>query len=109
MNNLVNTFEIPYYAVIFASERTEGDNGYNEMASKMVALANEQKGFLGLESSRDSNLGITISYWKTLEDITAWKNHTAHQVAQKLGKEEWYSQFSLRICKVERDYLFKSK
>lgn len=29
MNNLADTFPIPYYAVIFTSERTEGDNGYN--------------------------------------------------------------------------------
>lgn len=32
----------PYYAVIFSSHRTEGDNGYSEMAEKMVLLASRQ-------------------------------------------------------------------
>ncbi|CAM2871220.1 hypothetical protein PASE110613_05245 [Paenibacillus sediminis] len=53
----------PYYAVIFSSQRTEGDHGYEEMADEMVKLASEQAGFLGVESSRDENgFGITISY-----------------------------------------------
>jgi hypothetical protein len=29
----------PYYAVIFSSVRTEGDNGYSEMSEKMLELA----------------------------------------------------------------------
>lgn len=107
MSHLANTYKLPYYAVVFASERTEGDNGYGVMAAKMVELASKQEGYLGIESARDSNLGITVSYWKTLEDIAAWKAHAAHQVAQERGKKEWYSRFTVRVCKVERDYSFE--
>ncbi len=106
MNNVQSTYPMPYYAVIFSSERTEGDRGYNAMAAKMVELAQKQNGFLGMESARDNALGITISYWQTLEDIAAWKNNAAHQIAQKRGKSECYSKFTLRVCKVERDYTF---
>ncbi|WPK11044.1 antibiotic biosynthesis monooxygenase [Lysinibacillus louembei] len=107
MSHLANTYELPYYAVIFASERTEGDQGYHVMATKMAQLASKQKGYLGVESARDAHLGITVSYWQTLEDIAAWKANAAHQVAQERGKKEWYSRFALRVCKVERDYLFE--
>lgn len=107
MSHLANTFKIPYYAVIFASERTEGDNGHRVMASKMAELASQQKGYLGAESARGDDLGITVSYWETLEDIAAWKDHAAHQIAQERGKKEWYSRFALRVCKVERDYVFE--
>lgn len=107
MSNVVNTYKLPYYAVVFTSERTESDNGYDVMAAKMVELVGKQKGFLGAESARDSDLGITVSYWETLEDIVAWKANAAHQIAQERGKKEWYSRFSLRVCKVERDYLFE--
>ena len=100
-------FKLPYYAVIFASKRTEGDHGYNAMANKMVELASKQNGYLGIESARDSELGITVSYWKTLEDISDWKANAAHQIAQERGKQEWYHQFTLRVCKVERDYFFE--
>lgn len=58
--------EPPYFAVIFASQRTEGDKGYRVMVKKMVELASKQKRFLGVESARDKDLGITVSYWDSL-------------------------------------------
>lgn len=94
-----------YYAVIFTSQRTEGDNGYEAMAEKMVQMASEQPGFLGVESVRDgSGAGITVSYWENLEAISNWKKNEAHRIAQERGKQEWYQQYKTRICKVEREY-----
>ncbi len=93
----------PYYAVIFTSLRTAGDNGYGETAARMVELAARQPGFLGIESAREG-LGITVSYWESLEAIAAWKRNAEHLVAQRRGREEWYSGFALRVCKVERAY-----
>lgn len=107
MSGMAKTPEPPYYAVIFASQRTEGDNGYGKMADKMVELASQQKGFLGLESARDERLGITVSYWDSLESIKAWKENSAHKAAQDKGKSEWYKNFSLRICRVERHNFFE--
>ena len=89
--------------VIFTSLRTPGDNGYSDMANKMVQLATEQPGFLGIESAREG-LGITVSYWLDLESIKQWKANAEHLVAQKRGREQWYSSFKTRIAKVERDY-----
>ena len=98
------TCKPPYYAVIFTSLRTDKDfSGYDAMAVKMAELAAQQPGFLGMESVRDG-LGITVSYWESLEDIAAWKRNAEHRVAQKLGNEAWYAAFRVRICKVERDY-----
>jgi heme-degrading monooxygenase HmoA len=93
----------PYYAVIFTSTRTEGDHGYGAMAERMVALAAQQPGFLGAESARNE-VGITVSYWKDLESIRAWKANAEHLEAQRLGHAQWYSAFTTRIAKVERDY-----
>ncbi|NJO91291.1 MAG: antibiotic biosynthesis monooxygenase [Chloroflexia bacterium] len=96
----------PYYAVIFSSIRTEGDNGYNEMADKMVELAKQQEGFLGVESARNE-LGITVSYWTDLESIKKWKENAEHLIAQEKGRGKWYKTFKTRIAKVERDYDFE--
>ena len=93
----------PYYAVIFTSLVTADNQGYADMADKMVVLATQQPGFLGFESARDE-LGITVSYWADLTSITNWKQHAEHLVAQKLGRERWYSAFKTRIALVERDY-----
>ena len=105
MSDIAQTPQPPYYAVIFTSERTEGDNGYAEMAEEMVKLASVQSGFLGMENARDE-MGITISYWESLEAIQKWKQNERHLIAQKQGQSEWYRRYKTRICKVDRDYEF---
>lgn len=95
----------PYYAVIFTSIRTEIEEGYSEMASKMEDLARQQEGFLGVESAR-SDIGITVSYWKNLESITKWKQNLDHLDAQKKGVSKWYEKYTVRIALVETEYSF---
>jgi heme-degrading monooxygenase HmoA len=100
-----NTPQPPYYAVIFTSLRTDGDRGYGHMAEKMASLAAQQPGYLGMETARSpEGLGITVSYWKTLEDIARWKADAEHLIAQQTGKSTWYQDYRIRIAKVERDY-----
>ena len=95
----------PYYAVIFTATQTQSLRGYNETASLMEALASKQPGYLGMDHAR-SEIGITISYWESLEAIAAWKAQKDHQLAQHKGKSQWYSSYTIRICKVEREYHF---
>ena len=103
MSEIANTPKPPYYAVIFTSHRTDGDNGYGEIAARMAELAAQQPGYLGMESAREG-LGITVSYWESLEAIRNWKQNAEHQEAQRLGHQQWYSSFRVRIAKVEREY-----
>ncbi|MFC5623416.1 antibiotic biosynthesis monooxygenase family protein [Algoriphagus winogradskyi] len=95
----------PYYAVIFSNIRTEIEDGYEETAAEMLRLAEAQIGYLGHESVRDG-LGITVSYWSNLDAIRNWKQQTDHLLAQRMGREKWYSAYKTRICLVERDYDF---
>lgn len=106
MCEISKTAETDYYAVIFTSVRTAGDNGYAEMAQKMDELAKEQPGYLGIESARE-DLGITVSYWKDLESIRRWHENAEHRLAQMKGYEIWYQSFKVRICKVEKEYGFE--
>jgi len=104
-DGLAKTPGPPYYAVIFSSRRTTVDEGYGAVADRMVELAARQSGFLGVESARGADgLGITVSYWATLEDIAAWKAQGEHRIAQSMGKQKWYSAFETRIARVERAY-----
>ncbi len=95
----------PYYAVIFTSIVTKNTEGYSEMAIKMEDLAKTQSGFLGIESAREA-VGITVSYWESLEAIKAWKQNSEHLIAQQKGREQWYSWYNTKICKVEHEYEF---
>jgi heme-degrading monooxygenase HmoA len=97
--------EPPYYSVIFSSQRTPGENGYGLMADRMVELAAEQPGYLGVESVRGiDGFGITVSYWASLDAIAAWRSHAEHRIAQESGKTQWYEHYELRIACVERAY-----
>ena len=93
----------PYYAVIFTSLRTDGDNGYGATADRMIELAAKQDGFIGIESAREE-LGITVSYWQNIDAIKAWKSNLEHLDAQRQGHEKWYSSFRVRISRVEHEY-----
>ncbi|MDG1571643.1 antibiotic biosynthesis monooxygenase [Robiginitalea sp. M366] len=96
----------PYYAVIFTSQRTAGDQGYAKTAARMMELAARQPGYLGVEHAREE-IGITISYWESLRAIAGWKAEAEHQWAQQRGREQWYSWYTVRICRVERAYEFR--
>ena len=99
--------EPPYYSVIFANQRTAGDEGYGKMAERMVELAMQQPGFLGVDTARDADgFGITVSYWTDLESIKNWRNNAEHLEAHRLGREQWYKNFSLRIAKIEMASVF---
>lgn len=95
----------PYWAVIFSSRLRGDDPDYEAMATRMMALAAEQPGFLGAESVRGADgLGITISYWSDEAAIHAWKHQAEHAAARRLGREKWYARYELRIARVERAY-----
>lgn len=96
----------PYYAVIFTSVRTEGDQGYSDMADRMVELAQLQAGFLGMESARNE-IGITVSYWRNPESISNWRENVEHTLAREQGRSTWYQSFKVRIARIERDYGFE--
>jgi len=98
--------QTPYYAVIFTSTRTDLDDNYAEMALKMETLAKQQPGFLGVESARNE-IGITVSYWESLEAIANWKQNLDHLDAQFLGRQKWYENYVVRIAKVEKEYGFE--
>lgn len=105
--SFAKTPEPPYYAVIFTSLRAADDGAYAKMAERMVALAAQQPGYLGMESTRDADgFGITVSYWDSAEAIAAWRANAEHLAAQAMGKRAWYERYQVRVAKVERAYGF---
>ena len=103
-----DTFPTPYYAVIFSTVRSvEDSTGYEKAAHRMLELAERQPGFLGFETVRgEDGFGITVSYWKTLDDIRAWKAHPEHKAIQEKGRALWYQSFTTRVSRVDRDNSF---
>ena len=96
----------PYYSVVFSSARNAQDEaGYAQAAERMLVLAAQQPGYLGVESARGTDgFGITVSYWDSEAAIQAWKQQAEHAATRAHGREHWYDHFELRIAKVERTY-----
>jgi len=107
MSTIAKTPTAPYYAVIFSNLRTAREESYDSTAQRMEALAAQQPGFLGIESVRDG-LGITVSYWESLDAISAWKAQGEHLLAQQNGRDKWYQNYKVRVARVERDYDFSA-
>jgi heme-degrading monooxygenase HmoA len=104
-SSIARTPTPPYYAVIFPSQRTVGDHGYDHVAARMVELAATMPGFLGIESARNPDgFGLTVSYWQSEEAIRAWKAQAEHRAAQDAGKKIWYADYCIRVARVERAY-----
>ncbi len=103
MSGLASTPKPPYYAVIFTSLRTDIEHAeYDAAAMRMMELAEQQPGFLGVEHARTPGAhGITVSYWSDEAAIKAWRAHAEHLEAQAAGRERWYKSFALRIARVE--------
>ncbi|MCH1465338.1 MAG: antibiotic biosynthesis monooxygenase [Alphaproteobacteria bacterium] len=99
---MTNGWPEEYYAVIFTTQRSDAEMElYGLTSQRMIELAQKQPGFLGLEAVREENgLGITVSYWRDRDAIAAWGAHAEHKVAQKIGRQEFYTWFQLRIAKV---------
>lgn len=101
-------FKPPYYAVIFTSKQKELNSEesvrYANLAEKMVELASDAQGFLGVDSVRDTTrLGITVSYWSDLDSIRKWRLDFEHTMARN-QRDTFYSYYSTRITRVEREY-----
>ena len=103
---LAATGDAPYTAVIFTSVRrtAAGSPEYAEAARRMVELAREQPGYLGIESATSAGLGVTVSYWTSPAAARAWKAVGEHAAVQALGRRRWYADYRVRIATVERDY-----
>ena len=103
---LSQTFQPPYYAVMFSAVRSADNSGYGEMVRLLREAVEGQPGYLGMEGIARDGCEITVSYWRTVEDIQRWRLHEQHRLAQQLGKSKWYRGYQVRIARVEREYGF---
>ena len=96
-------------AVIFTSTRTAADDaGYAAAADAMDALAAAQPGYRGVDSVRGADgYGITVSYWADDAAAIAWRDHPDHRATRDAGRSRWYSDCSVAVARVERDYAWR--
>ena len=98
------------YAVIFTSKLKDHSDTYTTQSGTMLELAKKQPGFIDIESVRDGDgVGVTVSYWDSMEAIKKWQSNADHLVAQKYGQEKGYESYHLCIGKVVYDRRFENQ
>jgi heme-degrading monooxygenase HmoA len=103
----------PNYAVIFVAKKRSSNEAYltsyNELAKTLREKAERHAGFVYFESVEDvSGWEITISYWKDEESIRQWKSDLTHLLAQEQGRVNFYSEYHVRVAKLQRSYSFRN-
>lgn len=99
--------EPPYYAVIITTRPTADAEGYAAMSERMAELGEAQPGYLGRESlTGEDGRDLVVIYYTDEASIAAWKAQPEHLEAQRLGRERWYSSYSVEVARVERAYGF---
>ncbi len=106
---MIKSFEPPYYAVIFTSYKQEPvPEEYNLMNDRTFEEVEKIDGFLGYDAGSDEDgFGFNISYWRDEEAIKEWRENVLHKEAQRMGIENWYKSYGIKICKVESDRKFE--
>lgn len=98
------------YAVIFTSQLATMDSAYETAATKMMQMVSKMPGFVGADSVRGADgKGITVSYWESIEAIRAWGENQAHREIQEKGKNTWYSDYEIKIAKIEEERSWPKK
>ena len=95
-------------AVIFEVEPAEGQRqAYLDIAAGLRAELETIDGFVSIERfeslSRPGRI-LSLSFWRDDEAVARWRTVEAHRTAQKLGREEIFHDYRLRVAQVARDY-----
>jgi len=92
------------YVVIFRATVKEFDAQYTKTAARMRELALTEFGCLEFNAVTEGQDEIALSYWPDEQSISAWRAHPEHQAAQMLGRERWYSAYSVDVAEIGRAY-----
>ncbi|WP_062270842.1 antibiotic biosynthesis monooxygenase family protein [Endozoicomonas arenosclerae] len=96
------------YAVIFEVEFNEGCmEEYLKLGAEMRERVVQYDGFISAErfsSVVKEGKVCSLSFWESEDAIKSWKQDLQHLLCQKKGQESLFSDYRIRIAKVERDY-----
>jgi heme-degrading monooxygenase HmoA len=90
--------------ILFRSRlRDDAGPGYSEMADEMLASARQMPGFVDFRHyTAGDGERLSIVWWEDEATLTAWREHERHRLAQRLGREQWYSEYTIEVAEVKR-------
>ncbi|MFE1311046.1 antibiotic biosynthesis monooxygenase family protein [Streptomyces sp. NPDC058755] len=94
------------FVILFKSRLTDqaGEDYYateDEMRQRVRAIAGpdlvDVQHYTGEDGER-----LAVVLWRNAETLEKWRSDPEHQVAQRLGRERWYSSYELTVAEVLR-------
>jgi heme-degrading monooxygenase HmoA len=92
---------------IFRSRLRLDANEYATVAREMLELAQLMPGFVSFKTFRhDDGERCSVVEFADWESHNAWARHPRHIEAQRQGRDEFYSEYSITVAEVARVYGF---
>lgn len=94
---------------IFRSRlREEGQEEFQELADRMLKLAESMPGFLSYKVYRsEDGERCSIIEFESHEQLRAWRNQVEHRRAQQAGRERYYQAYTLHVAEPVRESRFE--
>jgi heme-degrading monooxygenase HmoA len=74
---------------------------------RMVALASAMPGFISYKDyAAEDGENVTIVEFASEAEQLAWRSQAEHRDAQERGRREFFSEYQIQVCRVERAYRF---
>lgn len=94
--------------VFRARLRPESYDVYTPLAQRLGEIAKTIPGYVSHKRfTAEDGERVTIVEFETDEGQAAWARHPEHVAAKRQGRSEFYSEFSVQVCRVEREAKFK--
>lgn len=95
-------------AVLFEVVPADGQKEmYLDIAKRLRATLDSIDGFISIErfeSLTTPGKILSLSYWRDEKAVQQWRNTDDHRLAQQLGREKIFNNYTLRVVQVIRDY-----
>jgi heme-degrading monooxygenase HmoA len=90
--------------------KPEAQQEYMQWATRMNELATTMPGYISHKRFvADDGERVTIVEFESEETQRTWSLNAEHVEAKKKGRRDFYSEYRLQVCSVQRDMVFPKK
>jgi heme-degrading monooxygenase HmoA len=77
------------------------------VGERMHALATAMPGFISYKDyTAADGENVTVVEFASAPEQLAWRNQAEHRQAQERGRREFFSEYQIQVCRVERSYAY---
>jgi heme-degrading monooxygenase HmoA len=91
--------------IVFRARVREGADmsAMSALGERMYELASAMPGFISYKDfvATDGESATVVEFARAPQ-LVAWRNHPEHVAAQELGRREFFSEYAIQVCRVER-------